>query len=122
MVLFFITTWKIYKQEGYVQQRYRCYLVVVLVAKCLACGVKNIPDLDIRLETVDVDASVKGQRVTIDVCAIDGGGADAGVLVLPDAEVTVNEAVMQPEHLLCISHNLDIEFFPGQLTGSAGEA
>ena len=81
-------------------------LVVVLVAKRLSCGVKNIPNLDIRLETVDIDASVKSQCITINVCAIDGGCADAGVLVLPDAEVTVNEAVMQPEHLLCISHNL----------------
>lgn len=109
-------------KKGIVQQRYRYSLVVVLVAKCRACGVKNIPDLDIRLETVNIDASVKGQRVTIDVIAIDGGGADAGVLVLPDAEVTVDEAVVQPENLLCISHDFDIEFFPEQLTGSAGAA
>jgi hypothetical protein len=121
MVLFFNHHVEIYEQERYIQRRYRYSLVVVLVAKCRACGVKNISDLDIRLETVDIDAGVKGQRVTINVCARDGGGADARVLVLPDAEVAIDEAMVQPEGLLCISHDLDMNFFP-ELTGSAGEA
>ena len=96
-------------------------LIIVLVAQRCASSIKDVPDADSRSEVIDVDRCVERQRIACLVIAIDRTDA-CRVLVLPDAEVAVNEAVVQPENLLCISHDFDIEFFPEQLTGSAGAA
>lgn len=82
------------------------YLVVVLVAKRLASSVKDVPDPDIRPEAVDVNSGIKRQRIAVDVCAVDGGGAYSRVLVLPDAEVAVNEAMVKPENLVVVREEL----------------
>lgn len=79
-------------KKGYLQ-KHLISLVVVLVAKRLASSVEDVSDPDIWLETVHVDSGVECQRIAVDICAVDGGRADTGVLVLPDAEVAVNEAL-----------------------------
>jgi hypothetical protein len=71
-------------------------LVVVLVAQSGARSIKDIPDTDGRAEVVDVDSGVESQWVASLVVSVDGVDT-VRVLVLPDAEVAVNEAVVQPE-------------------------
>ena len=68
-------------------------LVVVLVAKCLPSGIKDISDLDIRPDAIHVDACVERQRVAVDIGAINGSCADGRVLVLPNTEVAVDETL-----------------------------
>jgi hypothetical protein len=90
----------IHEEEGPLNNSYihqSPSLVVVLVAEGGALGVENVPDLNIRPEAVDVDVGVEGQGVALRVRSTDGGGADSGVRVLPDAEVAVDESVVQPE-------------------------
>jgi hypothetical protein len=71
-------------------------LVVVLVAQRSASGVQNIPDTHVRADAVDIDRRIQGKRVTSLVGAVDAVYTSR-VLVLPDAEVAVNKAVVQPE-------------------------
>jgi len=72
-------------------------LVVVLVAQGGACGIEDVPDADSGTEVVDVDGGVKSQWVSGLVVTVDSGCAGVGVLVLPDAEVAVDEGVVQEE-------------------------
>lgn len=72
-------------------------LVVVLVAQGSGGGVKDVPDLDSGAQAVDIDVHVKSQWAAVDVVAVDGGGANAGVGVLPDAVVAVDESVVKEE-------------------------
>ena len=72
-------------------------LVVVLVAQRWASSVQDIPNTNIRAETVDVDVSVESKRPTRDVVSVDTAHA-VRVIVLPDTEVAVDEGVVQPEY------------------------
>jgi hypothetical protein len=77
-------------------QNFRPRLVVVLVAQGCASSIEDVPDTDGGAEVVHVDGGVQGERVACLVGAVDRLGTRRG-LVLPDAEVAVNEAVVQPE-------------------------
>jgi hypothetical protein len=73
-------------------------LVVVPVAHLLRLGVEYVVDSDIRCETLHVDHSVHGDGVAECVLAVDTRSSDAGgVSVLPDAEVVVDESVVEEE-------------------------
>jgi acetolactate synthase regulatory subunit len=72
-------------------------LVVVLVAQRRGRGVKDIPNTHVRSDTVHVDVRVQAERPARYVVSVDAAQTSR-VLVLPDAEVAVDEAVMQPEN------------------------
>jgi hypothetical protein len=81
------------------KQRRKCKvtsLVVVFVAQSSARRVQDIPDLDSGADVVYIDGGVKGETVAELVSSIDVAHTRP-VRVLPDAEVAVNEAVVQPE-------------------------
>lgn len=59
-------------------------------------GIKNVPDADSWSHIVDVDGGIERKAVSCPVGATDAVDASR-VLVLPDAEVAVNEEVVQPE-------------------------
>lgn len=81
-------------KKGYLQSiSYISLLVVVLVAERRASCVKDIPNLDVWPDTVHIDACVERQRIAVDICAINGSRADTGILILPDAEVAVDETL-----------------------------
>jgi hypothetical protein len=71
-------------------------LVVVLVAQGSARRVQDIPDADSWADVVYIDGGVKCETVASLVSSVDAVDTVA-VLVLPDAEVAVNEGVVQPE-------------------------
>lgn len=75
-------------------------LVVVLVAQGCARGVENVPDAHGRAEIVHVNSGVQAKRVACLVGSVNGLQTGRG-LVLPDTEVAVNEAVVQPEDGVC---------------------
>lgn len=72
-------------------------LVVVLVAQSGALGVEDVPDADGGAEVVDIDGGVESEAVADGVSAADGRDARIAAVVLPDAEVTVDEGVVQEE-------------------------
>jgi hypothetical protein len=85
-------------------------LVVVLVAQSRALGVENIPKAHIRAETVNVDSGVESESVAATVSAADGGDAGVTAVVLPDAEVAVDECVVQEKDgvgggRVCVLHD-----------------
>jgi hypothetical protein len=71
-------------------------LVVVLVAQGSACRVQDVPDADSWADVVYIDGGVKCEAVASLVSSVDVVDT-APVRVLPDAEVAVNEGVVQPE-------------------------
>lgn len=71
-------------------------LVAVLVAQRGARGVEDIPNADRGPHIIDIDRGIEGEGVSSLVVAGDAGGAGR-VGVLPDAEVAVDEGVVQPE-------------------------
>jgi hypothetical protein len=72
-------------------------LVVVLVAQSGAGGVKDIPDANIRADTINIDGGIQSKWVAGAVSSVNIVDTSR-VLVLPDTEVAVNEAVVQPEN------------------------
>lgn len=72
-------------------------LVVVLVAQGRANGVENRANVHIWTEAVHVDIGAGGERVASRVSAAGGGDARVTAHVLPDAEVAVDEGVVQEE-------------------------
>jgi hypothetical protein len=70
--------------------------VVVLVAQRCARRVQDIPNPNSRADVVYVDSSVHSERVACLVGSVNIVYTRR-ILVLPDAEVTVNEAVVQPK-------------------------
>jgi hypothetical protein len=70
--------------------------VVVLVAQRRARRVQDIPDPDSRADIVHVHGGVQGERVARLVSSINVAQTER-VLVLPDAEVAVDEGVVQEE-------------------------
>jgi hypothetical protein len=75
---------------------FRPRLVVVLVAQGCASSIEDVPDADGGAEVVHIDGGVQGKRVACLVGAVNSLGTRSG-LVLPDAEVAVDEAMVQPE-------------------------
>lgn len=73
-------------------------LVVVLVAQGSALGVEDIPDANSGAEIVNVDGCVESKLVTDGVSSRDGGNAGVAAVVLPDAEVAVDESVVKEEN------------------------
>lgn len=72
-------------------------LVIVLVAQRAGHGVQDIPNAHGRTEVINIDCSIQPKLVTLRIGS--GDLCDAGVtaVVLPDAEVAVDEAVVQEE-------------------------
>jgi hypothetical protein len=84
-------------------------LVVVLVAQRLARRVQDVPDANSRADVIDVDSGVQGERVARLVGSINVAQTER-VLVLPDAEVAVDEGVVQEEdgvgrRSVCVGHD-----------------
>lgn len=59
-------------------------------------GIHQIPDANIRADPVHGDDGVHGEGYVVGPEAVDRGAA-RGLLVLPDAEVAVDEGVVQEE-------------------------
>lgn len=72
-------------------------LVVVLVAQGGRLSVEDVPDADSGAEIVHIDGGVKAELVALGVRAGDLGDAGVAAVVLPDAEVAVDEGVVQEE-------------------------
>jgi hypothetical protein len=70
--------------------------VVIFVAQRCARRVQNISNPDSRADVVNVDGSVQSERVASLVGSVNVVHTRR-VFVLPDAEVAVNEAVVQPK-------------------------
>ena len=71
-------------------------LVVVLVAQSLIGGIQDLPDGHITAHAVHIDRGIESKWVSTLIVTIDGADT-VGILVLPDAPVAVNEAVVKPE-------------------------
>jgi hypothetical protein len=71
-------------------------LVVVLVAQGSAGRIQDIPEFNIWANAVHIEVGVKGETVAGLVSSVNGVDT-VSVRVLPDAEVSVNEGVVQPE-------------------------
>jgi hypothetical protein len=85
-----LNTAKLHKQDNQPKS------VVVLVAQPCAHGVQDISNLNSWADVVYVDCGVHSERVAGLVSSVNV--VDTGrVLVLPDAEVAVNKAVVQPK-------------------------
>jgi hypothetical protein len=78
-------------------------LVIILVAEGhttngnTSQGVQNITDLDIRSNPTHVDDGIEGQRVAVVVDAVDRVSTYGRVIVLPDTEAVIDEAVVHIE-------------------------
>jgi len=71
-------------------------LIVVSVAQIRIEGVEEIADPEVGADSVHGNDGVEGDGPSVDVVAVDGRDA-RGLLVLPDTEVAVDEAVVEPE-------------------------
>lgn len=71
-------------------------LVAVPVAQRRSSGIQNIPNPDSGANVIHIKSGVEGERAVLAVNTVDRVEAVA-VGVLPDAEVTVDESVVQPE-------------------------
>lgn len=85
-------------------------LVVVPVAQGRRHSVEDITDADSGAEIVDVDSGVHAQLVALAVRAGDLRDAGVATVVLPDAEVAVDEGVVQEENWVggrgvCVLHD-----------------
>ena len=72
-------------------------LVVVLVAQGAGHGVQDIPDAHGRTEVINVNRSIQPKLVTLRIGSGDLRDTGVTAVVLPDAEVAVDEAVVQEE-------------------------
>jgi hypothetical protein len=78
-------------------------LVIILVAERHTAygntsqGVQNISNLDIRSNPTHVDDGIEGQRVAVMVDAVDRVSTYGRVIVLPDTEAVIDEAVVHIE-------------------------
>jgi len=69
-------------------------LVVVLVAQGCSLGVENVTDGYIRHEAIHIDRSLESQGMTSRVSAVNSSNTSIAAVVLPDAEVAVDETVV----------------------------
>lgn len=74
----------------------KAQLVVVLVAHRRCNRVHHVPDLHVGHKTVEHNGGIEGKRGSSSSSAVDVRKACA-VGVLPDAEVAVDHAVVEPE-------------------------
>lgn len=70
------------------------WLIVILVAECRTSGVENVANADIRAETIHVDLGVECQGMTSRISTVDTRHTGIASVVLPDAEVTIDETVV----------------------------
>jgi len=69
-------------------------LVIVLVAQCWPCGVENVSDTHIRAEVIHIDLGIESKGISSGVSAPNGSHTLVASVVLPDAEVAIDEAMV----------------------------